>query len=222
MITSCSQRSDSKSNATILESNSHKEIEEVIEEVDTHRWIDTIIQNSQPRVKEFQCAYETSNLLKAIDTTFLKKHLIGFKTDFPGEHFEMEFNPYARYYYFDYQEFDSFVSFTILYDTEYGYDNYYTYTFDLKSNSVTTVSCIAQRGADGGAIEEEHLSFSESGKELTVYTQSYFDEDLFTENEFDGCYSRSFDSIISRFTFYPTKTIYSMDTVWSSMDTICN
>ena len=183
-------------------------------------WIDTIMKYSRKRVKEFDCPYDIKETLVRIDTNFMNEHLTGFRITHP-QNWKLEYNSYSYYYFFDYEQLDSFILFTIIYDTEYGYDDYFTYTFDPVMKEITSVSCTAQNGGDGGAFDKEHLSFSQSGKELTVSTQSFYDEDILNNEEYYNCYTRSFDSIVTKFEFSIGKTTLSVDTIYSKVDTIC-
>lgn len=187
----------------------------------TEPWIETVIMNSEPRMHESSIdLYEGSFFVEEIDSSFFKDHLAGFETDFP-RNWKIEFDPYSRYCFFDYQQYDSWISFTIFQRTDYGYDNFYAYTYDLTSKKVTSVSCIAQVGADGGAWNRDDLFFTDSGRKLTVSSQSYYDQDIDYDGGLDHCYTRAFDSIVSNFHFFPDRTDYSVDTLISRLDTIC-
>lgn len=183
-------------------------------------WIDTVIMHSKPRANTSVDFYSDEIFVVDIDSVFFKEHLSKFETAFP-RNWEIGFDTYSRYYFYDYQRYESWVSFTIIHNTEYGYDVFYTYSYDIKSNKITSVSCIAQVGADGGAVNKDYLFYSDSGRKLTVRSQSYYDEDIFEDNSYSDCYSRSFDSIVSHFHFYPDRTEFSVDTVFSKLDTIC-
>lgn len=183
-------------------------------------WIDTVVLNSQPRATEYEFNYQIGHDLKSIDSTFFKNHLVGFEID-SSLKWNVVFYPFVRYYFFDYKKFDSWISFTIKINTEFGYDYYFMYTFDLKSNKITTVSCVSETGADGGAYNNEYLFFDKTGTKLTVRTQSYYDQDIDYTAGRNHCYTRTFDSIVSNFHFFPNKTEFSMDTVVSRIDTLC-
>lgn len=189
--------------------------------VETASWIDTVILHSQSRVDGSHI--DVSNdvfFLDDIDSSFFKRHLNGFETGSP-QNWILEFDPFSRYYFFDYQLFDSWVSFTIMHNTEYGYTNFYTFSFDRKLNKITSVMCISQHGADGGAWNDDHFFYSDSGRKLTVRSQSYYDQDIDYDGGLDHCYTRTFDSIASDFHFFRERTEFSIDTIVSKLDTIC-
>lgn len=187
----------------------------------TGTWIDTVFMHSLPRADEVTIdLYTGVFFVDEIDSTFFKHHLDGFETAFP-RNWKIEFDPYSRYYFFDYQRYESWVSFTILHNTEYGYNDFYTYTYDLTLKKITSVSCIAQIGSDGGARSKDYLFFTDSGRKLTVRTQSYYDQDIDYDGGLDHCYTRSFYSIVSNIEFFQDRTEFSIDTVFSKLDTIC-
>lgn len=186
-----------------------------------YSYMDTIKKYSHPRVDHFQIDLSTRDSLNLVQPSLVRRFLSTDQTYFDYSS-ELEINDYSNYYFFDYQNFKTWVSFSILADTESGFMELYQYTYLKTSGSITSCLRIAVYEADGGASRNDDLKYSRLGKQLTVRSQSFFDEDLFTEYEFNGCYSRSFDSIVSKYVLSPTETVYSIDTVFSSMDTICN
>lgn len=184
-------------------------------------WIDTVILHSPLRENDVTLdLYSGIFFLDDVDSTFFKNHLAGFETDFPSKQ-KIEFDPTSDYYFFDYQRFNSFVSFTIHRFTKYRSQEFFVYTYDLKSGEITSVSRVATDITHDESWGDSFWFSSDSGKKLTIQKQSYKDEYLDIEAEFDYCYSQSFDSIVSIYHFYPNKTEFTVDTVFSKLDTIC-
>jgi len=186
-------------------------------------WIETVLSNSQPRIQESSIdVYDGEFFVEEIDSSFFKEHLAGFVTDYPSKQ-NIEFDSNSYYYFYDYQKNDSWVSFTIMqrpklrkYQT-----TVYAYTYDLKSEKITSVSCVAKTENNGDNWRREHLFYSDAGKKLTVSTLYYRDQIINYDGGFDYCYTQSFDSIVSNYHFFPNTTNYSMDTLASKLDTIC-
>ncbi|NVK66905.1 MAG: hypothetical protein HWE22_20090 [Flavobacteriales bacterium] len=189
----------------------------------TPPWIETIVSYSQPRVQESSIdLYDGEFFVEEIDSSFFKEHLAGFETNYPSKQ-KIEFDSYSRYFFLDCQKYESWVSFTIMQipKRKNHLITVYSYTYDLKSEKITSVSCVAKTENNGDTWKREHLLYSDSGKKLTVSTLSYRDQLIDYEGGLDYCYTQSFDSIVSNYHFFPNRTSYSMDTLASKLDTIC-
>lgn len=186
-------------------------------------WIATVLRNSQPRIQESSIdVYDGEFFVEEIDSSFFKEHLAGFVTDYPSKQ-NIEFDSNSHYYFYDCQKNDSWVSFTIMRipKRKNHLMTVYAYTYDLKSEKITSVSCVAKIENNGDDWKREHLLYSDVGKKLTVITLSYRNQLIDYEGGLDYCYTQSFDSIVSNYHFFPNTTNYSIDTLASKLDTIC-
>ena len=183
-------------------------------------FIDTIKKYAFVRGKYVQFSWRSGEKLNRMRPDFFNQYLSGFTTTYPDK-WLLEPNSFANYFFYDFQEFKTWILFSILVDNESGFTELYQYTYSKSTGEITTVSRIGVEEVDGGAVRKDVLTYSQSGQKLTVRSQSYYDEDIFEDNSYSDCYSRSFDSIVSHFHFYPDRTEFSVDTVFSKLDTIC-
>jgi hypothetical protein len=136
-----------------------------------------------------------------------------------SENFDLE--SYANHYFFDFQEYNQWISFSILADNESGFVQLYQFSYVKATQKITSCVRIGVYEGDGGASRNDLLEYSRSGKRLVVKTLYTYDRDVFDNEEYEDCYTRSSDSIVSKFQFYPERADYSIDTVRSWVDTIC-
>jgi hypothetical protein len=181
--------------------------------------INEIIKSSKKRKSKYDLDYGFNDNTKLIQPEFFKNYLANYSIKNIKD-FQLEYDKYSRYYFFDFVEFDKFVSFTIIHDDEVGYDNYYNYTYNKESDQITDVVMIASVGGDGGHGQEEFLFYSNSLKDLLVKTKSEYDEDLFDE-EHKNCYTRLSDIYETKYKFGQSNTQIIEGKVKTTKDTIC-
>jgi hypothetical protein len=181
--------------------------------------INEIIKNSIKRKLKYDLDYGFDENTKLIAPDFFKTYLANYSIRNIKD-FKLEYDKYSRYYFFDFVEFDKFISFTIIHDDEVGYDNYYNYTYDKESDRITDVVMIALVGGDGGHNQEEFLYYSKSRKVLLVKTKSVYDEDLFDE-QYINCYTRLTDIYETKYKFAQRNTEIIDGKMKNTKDTLC-
>lgn len=181
--------------------------------------IKEIIKSSNKRKSKYNLDYGFNDNTKLIQTDFFKKYLSNYSIKNIKD-FQLKYDKHSRYYFFDFVEFDKFVSFTIIHDDEVGYDNYYNYIYNKESDQITDVVMIASVGGEGGHGQDEFLFYSNSLKDLLVKTKSEYDEDLFDE-EYKNCYTRLSDVYETNYKFGQNNTQITEGKVKTTKDTIC-
>ncbi|MFT7086493.1 MAG: hypothetical protein ACJAV5_002221 [Vicingaceae bacterium] len=214
-MASCQEQKGSSNNVKL-----NAPIEENTDSIEIDFPFQQIISNSRTRKARYEIDYGVGTNLKAVPKDILTKYL----TPFPIRNikdFSIEYDEYSRYYFFDYVEFDDFILFTIIHDDEVGYDNYYSYTYDKKKGVIRDVVLIAMVGADGGHGQTEALTYSTSKKNLTVKSDSEYDEDLFEEG-YENCYTREKTQFETTYKFELLNTQITKRQIKQSIDTICS
>ena len=165
-------------------------------------FMDSVRKYSKPREKSFQINFNTRDSLYLVEPELVQSFLSGYSTNYPRS-WKLDFYDYSTCYYFDYQEYKSWVSFSVLTDNESGYMQLYQYTYQKFDGKITSVSRIGVKEADGGASRDDVLSYSRSGRKLEVRTKYSYAQDNFSEGPLFDCYSLKSDSLVSTFEFYP-------------------
>ncbi|MBP5983557.1 MAG: hypothetical protein KA734_07535 [Fluviicola sp.] len=181
--------------------------------------IEVIINNCEKRKSNYNLDYGFNDKTKLIQSEFFKKYLAKYAIKNIND-FKMVYDKYSRYYFFDFVEFDEFVSFTIIHNDEVGYDNYYHYTYDKENDKIIDVVMIASVGGDGGHGQDELLFYSNALKDLLVKTKSEYDEDLFDKGH-KNCYSRLSDIYEIKYRFRQDNTEIIEGKTETFTDTIC-
>jgi len=174
-----------------------------------------IKENSFYRKRHYNLDSVELNRLKPIDTTFFKKYFLGLPlSNLPGS--KIEFDPYSRYYFFDYKDLGELVLFTIIHDDEIGYENLYHFTYHRTKDRLLSVDYLAATGGDGGHGNYDILNYNNYGDTLLRISSSQFWEDINKGS------SIQYDSVIYKILFSENGTKYikqdsisRMDTVWS-------
>ncbi len=181
--------------------------------------IGVIIENAPKRRSNYELKFDFDYPVKLIKPGFFEKYLANYPIK-NIKNFSIEFDRSSRYYFFDFVEFEEFVLFTIMHNDEIGYNNFYHYTYDKKTDKITHVVMIASEGGDGGHSQEERLIYSNAFKDLLVKTTSHYDEDLFDEAH-QECYSRLSDISETRYKFRQQQTEIIDGKMQTMKDTIC-
>ena len=176
--------------------------------------IDFIKQNSIERRMHYNMDSVHLNKLVLIDSVFFKKCFANRKLD--NSDFTIVFDPFSRYYFFDFKEFETKILFSIIHNDEVGYDNLYHFVFDNKNRKIIQSDFISSNGGDGGQSNLDILDFNQSGDLLKL--TSVFIEDI----DFDKGYTRHYDSTVSNIEFGLDNTkiikvdsVTRVDTIWS-------
>ncbi|MDX5346731.1 MAG: hypothetical protein LPJ89_07130 [Hymenobacteraceae bacterium] len=175
--------------------------------------LETIKANSIER-KTYYNLDSIVHELKAVDSTFFKQYFSGLTFSNIKDH-KLEFDPYSRYYFFDYKEVEDLALFSIIHNDEVGYDNLYHFTYDKEKNQMLYVDFLAATGSDGGQNNVDRLRYNQAGDSLI--RMSSFEDWL----DFNKGSSREYDSIVYQILFSKKGTkflkldsISRMDTVW--------
>jgi hypothetical protein len=148
-----------------------------------------------------------------VDTVILKTYFEGLAVSNIKD-FKFEYDPFSRYYYYDYIKKDDLILFSIIHDDENGYDNLYHFIFDRSKSSILSVDLIAQTGGDGGHQQIDILDYSPQGDKLRVISISTLDED------FDLGLTRIVDSSVVNYSFGRKGSIHKEISLVSRTDTI--
>jgi hypothetical protein len=181
--------------------------------------IDEIIERSEKRKLTYHFDDVFSDSTKQIPLNFFKKYLANYKVKNMVD-FKFSIESYSLYDFFDYAQFNEYVSFTIVYDDESGYDDYFSYIYDKNLDEIVEVYRIATYGADGGHSQTERLYYSNSYMNLLVKTHTLYDEDISDAAHFN-CYRRETEKSESRFKFNQGKTTFKFLKTATYADTIC-
>lgn len=154
--------------------------------------------------------------LVAIDSTFYKRYFLDLPVNNLND-YKLEFDPYSRYYFYDYKDVGDLALFSIIHDDEVGYANLYHFTFDKAKNQLLHVDFLAATGSDGGHRNFDKLNFSQSGDSLIHTSLSNYQEYI---QDGDGSVTQ-YDSVIYKVLFSKNSTkfikldsLVRMDTVW--------
>jgi len=174
-----------------------------------------IKENSFNRRRYYNLDSLELNRLKLIDTTFFKEYFLGLPINNLSNS-NIEFDPYSRYYFFDYKDIADLVLFTIIHDDEVGYENLYHFTYHRTKNRLLAVDYLAATGGDDGHGNYDILNYNKNGDTLLRISSSQFWEDI------NNGSSIQYDSVIYKILFSKNGTKYikqdslsRMDTVWS-------
>lgn len=176
--------------------------------------LETIKSNSIERQFYYNLDSVEIDELKLIDSTFFKQYFLGLPfSNIKG--YQVEFDPYSRYYFFDYKDLGDLALFSIIHNDEVGYDNLYHFTYDKEKNQMLHVDFLAATGSDGGQNNVDRLRYSQTGDSLIRMT-SFEDWSDFSKGS-----SVQYDSIVYKVKFSRKGTEYvkldsvsRMDTVW--------
>jgi hypothetical protein len=182
--------------------------------------IDFIIQHAQKRKVKYVIKKMTSGECVQITPAFFQKHLNHLPVK-NQKNKHLNYDPYARYYFFDCVKSKEVVRFTIIYSNEDGYDAYYHCTYDQKNDKVNDVILIAVVGGDGGYDQHETLLYSDAFTRLHVKTEEIYDEFL-DDKRYQNCFSRTTNISDTKFHFERTGTTFKRKAnKKTSCDTIC-
>ena len=177
--------------------------------------IETIKANSIERKIYYNLDSIQVHELKAVGSSFFKQHFLGLPFSNLKD-YQMEFDPYSRYYFFDYKDLGDLALFSIIHNDEVGYDNLYHFTYDKEKNQMLQVDFLAATGSDGGQRNVDRLRYSQAGDGL-VRMSSFRDQ-----SDFDKGTSTQYDSIVYKVQFSRNGTEYikldsisRLDTVWT-------
>jgi len=95
--------------------------------------VNTIIQKSKKRKDGILLLKSTNYRNNKIDFKFLEKYLVNFKTN-NNIDLKAFFDKYSEYYFYDYNDFEDILLFTIIQNDEIGYDNFVHYVLDKNKN----------------------------------------------------------------------------------------
>lgn len=181
--------------------------------------IDFIIKHSRKRKVKYEIKELTTGNLRQITPAFFQTYLDNHPLK-SKKNKKLNFDKYARYFFFDYVKRKDYVFFTIIYSNEDGYDAYYHFTYDLKKDQLTDVTRIAIVGGDGGYSQHETLLYSHAFTRLHVKTKEMYDEFLDHER-YENCFSRTTDVYDTKFHFEGANTTMRKENTKTSCDTIC-
>lgn len=181
--------------------------------------MDSVRLYSSPRTNNFQFDFGSRDSLHLIQPETMERYFGKNSNRVISENFTLE--SYENYYFFDFQEYKKWISFSIFADTESGFVQLYQFSYLKATRQITSCVRIGVYEGDGGASRIDYLEYDKSGTKLVNRSIYQYDQDIFDDEKYDDCYTRSSDSIVSNFRFYPDRVDYSVDTVRSWVDTIC-
>jgi len=154
------------------------------------------------------------NGLVTIDSAFYNRYFLDLSiNNLKGE--KIEFDPYSRYFFFDYKDTGDLALFSIIHNDEIGYDNLYHFTYDRVKKQLLQVDYLAATGSDGGQVNVDRLKYNQAGDSL-IRMSAFEDESDFSK----GLLVQS-DSIVYQILFNRSGTKYikldsisKIDTVW--------
>lgn len=176
--------------------------------------LETIKANSIERQSYYNLDSVEVDKLKPIDTTFFKQYFLGLPFSNIKD-YQVEFDPYSRYYFFDYKDLGDLALFSIIHNDEVGYDNLYHFTYDKENNQMLYVDFLAATGSNGGQNNVDRLRYSQTGDSL-IRMSSFEDWSDFSQGS-----SIQHDSLVYKILFHRKGTEYvkldsisRVDTVW--------
>lgn len=176
--------------------------------------LEAIMANSIERQSYYNLDSVEVDELKAIDSSFFKQYFLGLPFSNIKD-YQVEFDPYSRYYFFDYKDLGDLALFSIIHNDEVGYDNLYHFTYDKEKNQMLHVDFLAATGSDGGQNKVDRLRYTQAGDSL-IRMSSFEDWSDFSKGS-----SIQYDSIVYKVLFSRNGTEYikldsvsRMDTVW--------
>ena len=141
--------------------------------------------------------------LKPIDSLFFKKWFDNRTFSNTTEQ-KIQFDPYTRYYYFDYKDFDKMFLFSIIQNDEIGYNNLYHFTYDKDRKEFSQIDFISSSGGDAGEQTTDIIYYNKEGNIINLSSVSTSTDDIE-----EDILTQQYDSIGIKIEFKQRKTIFT-------------